>query len=254
MFLPKTRQPDGQVLSSNLKINDHKNPSDLKYNNFGLHKVMLLTAIPVDDKNNKYKQGVEYTGVIVGGPRDGEFISNLQPSDGFGGKDNFFETVYTPKTEVIRGSNKGDKTATENTDGSFVLVSFLNGHQNSPIIMGGYRQPNNENYGATKDDGTVCRGQFQGLSFKVDKEGIFTLEKEGTTLIVDANSGGVFIDTDKDVKINSATKIELGTNATQSFVLGEAFQSLFNGHTHSGGSVPDQQMGGSHKSSLIKGK
>lgn len=249
---PKMRLPDGTVLNSNLKITpilDNKS----KYQNNGTHKVMIIKSVPIDDENNRFKQGVEYAGVIIGGPRDGEILTNIQATDGFGGEGNFHETVLTPKTKVIKGKNKGDKTPPENTDGSYAMVTFLGGHFNHPVILGGLPQPNNAEYGAKKEDGTLLRGKFQGLSYSINKDGVLTLQREGTTIIIDS-ANQVNIVSDKNVKIDSASKIELGAGATQSFVLGDIFQTLFNGHTHSGGAVPDQQMSGSHKSSLIKGK
>ncbi len=251
LYTPKLRQPDGQVLNSNLKINNINQSASSPWNNFGIYKAMLLEAKYKDEDGNQYKHGVEYTAVITGGPRSGEFLSNVMPLDGFGGKDNYSEIVYTPKTKVLKGKNEGDSTPPENTDGSYVLIGFLGGHQSRPVILGGLKQPNNENYGANIDDSVLYRGQVNGMAWKISKDGILTVNREGTTITIDSTGNGVTISSDKAITINSSDSITLGSGG-EPFVLGNAMASLFNSHTHSG-PPPDQTMGSGEMSSLITG-
>lgn len=259
---PMMRLADGTVLNSNLKIESAR-----KYNkneNFAPVQAMLIEAYPKDHEKNKFKKGVEYKAVIVGGPREGEVIHNVQAKCEFGGKDNYHEVNYTPKKEVLKGKNKGDATPTENTDGSYVMIQFLNGSRNSGIITGALPQPNNEEYGSNDADGTLLRGKFNGLAYKIDKDGIFTLSREGTTITIDSAGGGINIQSDKTinidtsdiVNINGTSEINLGSGANEAMVKGNALATLFNAHTHadSGEGVPNQTLGASQLSSLIKVK
>jgi hypothetical protein len=138
---------DGTILNSNTRLN--KAPDNQsKYNNFSIHKAMITKSISKDDDKNQDKKGVGYEAVICGGEREGEVIRKLRPLCSFGGNENYNEVVYKPKEQVLSGKDKGEKTPPEHTDGSYVIVGFLNGHYNHPIILGGWAQPNNSEYGA----------------------------------------------------------------------------------------------------------
>ena len=267
---PFNRQEDGTVVNSNLKLGQYSN--NPKNESYTIQKAMILEVYHKDHPKNKFKRGVEYRAVIVGGPREGELLHNVTPLDGFGGGGNFHEVVYTPKTEVIRGKNKGDATPPENTDGSHVIVGFLGGHQNHPIILGGWPQPNNAAYGASAEDGTLMNGSFNGLGYSINKDGVLKFTRKGTTIIVDSESGGISIESDKEITINSdedivinsakninvtaneivnitgpsvninsstsvniagAGSINIGEGASEAMVKGDALTTLFNLHTHS---------------------
>lgn len=59
---------------------------------------------------------------------------------------------------------------------------------------------------------------------------------------------------DGKISVHGTVLIQLGNlqNAVKKFVT-EAFQTLFNSHTHAHGAIPDQQMDNSHMTTIVKG-
>lgn len=251
---------DGHINHDNMIVAKAPN-NQSKYDNFGLYRAEIIESIPKGDKRNKWKKGVVYKAKIVGGKRDGEVLHNLIPLCSFGGNENFQEVVYKPKSKVIRGSNKGDKTPSENTDGSQVIVAFLNGHYNFPMILQGWPQPNNSQYGATEGDGTRILGQFQNLKWNIDSNGKMTITHGSTSISMDGSdvhittSGGATITSTGDTTINSSGQanitaagpatvnsptvslvggsINLGSAAPgDKLILGSALMNIFNNHVH----------------------
>lgn len=272
---------DGTVLNSNVRLTPAAN-NESKSNNFGLYKAQILEAIPKGHKKNLWKKGVEYKAVLVGGHRDGEVLSNLIPLDSFGGADNFNEIVYTPRTTVLSGKNQGDGTPPSKTNGSYVIVAFLNGHYNHPVIISGWAQPNNTDYGASEDDGVRLLGRYQGLRWNIDKSGKLTIDHNGTSITLDGAEGDVTVTTQNkltvnatgDVDVNSSGSVTVasqgdatvtssgsanvsGANgitftgpftkigsagATEHLIFGDAFKTYFDGHIHGGGPPPSTPM------------
>ncbi len=267
------RLNDGTIISANVLVNKAPNDSS-KYNNFGIYKAAILKAFPKDDPNNVSKKTVEYEAIIVSGSRQGEIIRGVHPLDTFGGKDNFNEIVYKPKEKVLKGKDAGSSTFPEDTDASYVVIGFMNGYYNNPIILGGWRQPNNSTFGASEADGTLVRGQFQNLSWSINNNGVLNVNHSGTSITLD-NSGNVSIVTTSKATINSSGNTEIttsgkakitssqnvevtsaqavevggatgitftgpfvklgGSGASEHVILGDLFKTFFDGHVHSGG-------------------
>ena len=274
----KTLQ-DGSVLSSNTLIN--KATSDRsKYVNYGFYKAAILSKIPVGDPRNRNKASVEYDAVILSGNRQGELVSNVMTLDTFGGQDNFQEITYAPKTKVNNGKDNGNRTPPENTNASYVIIGFMNGYYNNPVILGGWRQPNNKITGATDAEDLIIRGAFQKLNWSVNKDGKLTVSHSGTSISLDED-GNISIVTTKDtsiqsnqnvsiestgntsvnstgnVEVTSAAAVQiggaagvtftgpfvkLGENAVEAIILGDSFKTFFDGHTHGGGPPPNVAM------------
>ncbi len=236
------RMPDGSIISANVLLNNA--PSDAsKYRNFGIQKAMVLRANHPDSSKNRGKKSIEYDLVIVSGSRKGEIIRHVHPTDAFGGKDNFNETVYQPKTKVLKGKDMGDKTPPENCDGSYVLVCPIDGHYGSWNILGGIRNPNNPatDHGSVSADGTVMHGKFNKLSWNINKDGKMTIDHSGTKIELD-DTGNVNITAVNGITFDGQSLKVGDAGANQSMVLGDNMAALFNNHTHSGSPVPDQQM------------
>lgn len=199
---------DGSVINSNTRVINAPDNSS-KYKNFGFYKASILRALPKDNPNNRSKKSVEYEAVIISGSRRGEIVRGLRPLDSFGGAGNFNEVVYQPKTQVLKGKNNGDKTIPEDTDGSYVVVGFMGGNYNFPIILGGWPQPNNSEYGASEADGTRILGKFQDLSWNIDKDGVLTISHSGTSIRLNGGSGDVTVTTTAKTVINATGNVEM---------------------------------------------
>ena len=67
--------------------------------------------------------------------------------------------------------------------GSKVLLQFLNGESNSPVIIGGIRDPNDTKAVDVKDLGHHLAFNFNGVSVDINKDGEFKLVYNGKTKI-----------------------------------------------------------------------
>jgi len=202
---------DGHVFNSNTRLNQRPTPSS-KYKNHGIFKAAILRSYPKGDPKNRSKRWVEYDAIVTSGVRKGEIITNITPMCGFGGDKNFNEVVYQPKTQVLKGKDLGDRTPPEDTDSSHIMVQFLNGNYNFPIITGAWPQPNNQEYGATEDDGTRLKGQFQGLAWNIDKTGKLTLIFKDNKIEFDGPTGNLTINATKDTTINTKGNTSISTD------------------------------------------
>ena len=262
----------GHIVSSNTKLTARTGPS--QYANYGVYKAQIIEAIAKGDPRNRWKKGVEYTAVVVGGPRNGELLHSVVPLCGFGGDKNFSEQVYTPRRKVLKGKDQGSSTPPENTDGSYVILSFLSGDINFPVILSGASQPNNTEYGAGEDDGARILGSYNGLRWNIDSSGKMTISNNGTSIVLDGPSGGVTITTTQDANINSSGKtnitssgdvsvtssggvevngaaginftgpfVHLGSSgAAEQVIRGNDFKSYFDTHVHGGSGPPSTPM------------
>ena len=85
---------------------------------------------------------------------------------------------------------------------------------------------------------------------------LISLDDEGGVIVIAEASGAEVRITGKGEVIVTADTIKLGSNADQPLVLGEAFKTLFNSHTHPTGvgpsGPPTQPMAASHLSQVTK--
>lgn len=240
--------PDGTRLNANTYIKDAKDHNE-KYRSNGTHIVALTKKVPKGDKNNRSKASIEYEGIVVSGPMQGQRITGIRSGDMFGGSKNYGEIVYDVAKENFEGKNP---PVPESTDASMVMVTFMDGNTSAPIILGGFPNKKNEKVGITEDDGTTARFHYNGVDFNINKEGTLKVNRGSSVLQIDKD-GNVDIKSDTAINIESAGSITIGSSgAAQQAVLGNLFQSLYNNHTHGGGQTPDQPMTGTHLSSKIK--
>jgi uncharacterized protein involved in type VI secretion and phage assembly len=92
--------------------------------------------------------------------------------------------------------------------------------------------------------------------FRTASGHLISLDDEGGVVVIAEAAGAeVRITADGEV-IVTADRIKLGADAAEALVLGDAFQKLFNSHTHPTGvgpsGPPTQPMGATHLSSVAK--
>ena len=172
------------------------------------------------------------------------------------GMDDYEEIHPTPATNIQDFLDQ--KIPAAEVDGDWVVVQFLGGRIDHPIITGFYPHPGNRQDAAIKTDGRKKGWRHRGTKFKVDNLGnieLNTLEanfdfdrknrlrkkKEvGGTVIVNVKENQVLkvvcgettfeiSGKEKIIRIQGNERIELSqqdTTPSQSFVLGEQFQNL----------------------------
>lgn len=204
------------------------------------------------------------------------------------------EPVNVNRVLSRRGTFVGRASSLANLDGDMVLVDFIEGNADFLIIVGalshertnrlmtsgqGWREGSVVERGNPKKDeyylhhyGAEVRINEQG-DLLVDTVGAYsdpaTEDASATTMgqvrvrVKEGQRFTIAMGDDEDVlevhKEGSQLRVDLGEGATERIVLGDAFMTLFNTHTHPSGTgptgVPTQQMQApQHLSELAKTK
>lgn len=129
-----------------------------------------------DDATNKSKKFVEYDVVArdaKGGTSTYRNVRNAMDVSGFS---DFKEVILEPNEAAIQG--KLDKSNfSSNMNGTMVLLAFLDGSFDKPLIIGGFSHRRKE--GAKREDGIRTLWEFRGVEFNIDKNGDFTITQRG---------------------------------------------------------------------------
>lgn len=198
---------DGGVVSSKVPIgiktsNEHQTK-------FGLYRGQVLKTIFPDDKENTNGGRIEYT-VRIGGQN---FPNAVNAMDG-GGIYNYSERILK-HVEKSFDKEVEEGTYSENLDGAFVYVMFIEGNQNIPVIVGLATHPRKAAYKKIKkEDGIVSVDEFNGIEFKIDKDSNYVIKQLGRK----DSEGKVLNEPAKDAfwKIFGATgDFEFNTHGTE---------------------------------------
>jgi hypothetical protein len=163
---------DGGVVSSKVPIgiktsNEHQTK-------FGLYRGQILKVIYPDDKENTNGGRIEYS-VRVGGQTFPNAVSAL---DG-GGIYNYREQILKHVEKSFDKENE-EGTYSENLDGAFVYVMFIEGNQNIPVIVGVATHPRKAAYKKIKkEEGAVSVEEFNGIEFSIDKDSNYMVKQLG---------------------------------------------------------------------------
>lgn len=200
---------------------------------------IILEAFDVEDEKNQSKLGPEYTVMTIEQDKQNgqntSIYKNCIAMDGFGSVADFFQFTHRkakkPKESKKKGSLK-DEVA------SIVGLLCLDGHSEKAVIIGSFGNPSK---GAllSKDSGHNMHGEFNGINWKIDKDGALTvtfksatdddgkpkdekaggsvwkIEKDGSMELTDGKTENIRIDKTKktidanaedDISVNSAKK------------------------------------------------
>lgn len=152
-------------------LDKFKKPRSPHNRQWGLYKGLIVNVIPTDHDDNSTRDRLEYSVKI-----DGQLYPNAIDIRNLGGVYNYSETIR-------QGSEDGNEsTFDEKRDGEFVLVGFVKGHGDIPIILGALEHPKHPKYEGKKSSKANGRRhvfEYNGVEFKIDKNGNLTLEQVG---------------------------------------------------------------------------
>lgn len=163
---------DGGVVSNKVPIGAR---SDREHQmKFGIYRGQVLKTIYPGDKENSNGGRIEYA-VRVGGQT---FPNAVRIGDG-GGIYNYKETILKHAEKSFDKSIE-EGTYSENLDGEFVYVMFIEGNQNLPVIVGSSTHPRKAAYKKLKpEDGFIDIEEYNGVEFSVDKDSNYTVKHVG---------------------------------------------------------------------------
>jgi hypothetical protein len=174
----------GDVISSALSLESPEDDLVKFHSNFSLISGQVTAIYTPDHPEHPYRDDYPnftvYDVLVINADNSTSLLRGCriaQPSFG-GGINNFFEVTQTDPDFAKIVENKGDWTLMQ---GHFVIVGFVNGNMSDGVILGTLPHPSDvaKNHRPKKDDGVHTEGEIQGLNFKVDKDGAFTLTFQG---------------------------------------------------------------------------
>lgn len=243
---------DGAIIESGIPTGN-KTHYYARFNNFSIYKAQVDEVIYKDDKNNQTGK-VEYNVSLISFKSNNVYrkLFNVPAVSSIGGKNDYSEVVFQPKTTEYTRAKEEGKAFAENTDGDFVTVMFLESNEQMPIITGGWFHPRN-NESAKKEDGHRIKGEYNGIEWNINKEGELIIQslggpRDNQGQLTNTNNAGILIKLSKDGKISietgsqpkiivdkngntithEANSVKVGENAIEPMVLGTQWLTFTN--------------------------
>lgn len=180
-------------------------------------KVGIITQVyDIDSKENKNKNFPEYDVLVVeqDGPRSmvPQPYYNCLSIDGFGGVADFFEYKLRP----VEGTKKEEGKTVIDTNfgnqlGNMVLLLCLDGSIDKGIIVKAVSHRGRKT-NLTKDAGLHLEGEYNGLNWKINKDGELTVTFKSKTNEKgepqDEKAGGTHFQINKKGSVDINTNLE----------------------------------------------
>jgi hypothetical protein len=190
---------------------------DPGYSIAGLREMVVVERYFVGSPGNRSRSYVEYACRDI---KSGDVIPGCRRLDVMNGLDNGDDNVLHPATKLRVGApgKFTRQTPANDTDGDRVLVGFVEGSRNRPIILGVLR-PNGSTYGAKLIDGERRLTKHQGTTIEIKSDGAYVVTGSDVVKIAGQHvdvEGSAFahVSSDQEVQLE-APQVKLGANAVQ---------------------------------------
>lgn len=165
---------------------------------------VVLDIIEIEDDNNLSKLTPEYTVMTI--QDDNTVIyKNCIAADGFGGVADYFVKKHRKPKDSKKVQDSG---SLKKQNGSIVLLLCIDGNSEQAVIITSIAHPDRKNGKLTKDLGHHMEGEFNGINWKVDKDGqlivTFKSPTDNDGKPKDTKAGGATIKMEKDGSIEAA--------------------------------------------------
>lgn len=170
------RGPGNSVISSYFELVDKPTSKDVYDKGLRNLEGQVTKTYFVDDPQNRSKQYVEYD--VLARDAKGGMVTykNCRYAGDMYSTSDFSETILQDSDFAFKGKLE-KANLPENLSGTRVIIGFLDGSLDKPIIIGG--APHKRKKGSTKADGVRKRGEFRGLSWEISKKGELNLTYQG---------------------------------------------------------------------------
>jgi hypothetical protein len=186
------------------------------FNKTALVVGIIIRVYEVDDEKNTNKNIPEYDVLVVqqNGLESMEPIiyKNCINVEAFGGKADFFEYKMRPVDNAVQNNQKAVLDINfKEQHGNMVLLLCLDGSTDKGVIIKSITHKGRKTK-LTKEAGLHLEGEYNGLNWKIDKEGALTVTFKSKTnnegIPQDKQAGGTHIQIDKtgQVDINTGLK------------------------------------------------
>lgn len=195
---------------------ENTNYSNQVFKNTAFRMGMILEAIPIDSEDNISKLGVEYNVMTIEQDRQNgqstTIYKNCIIMDGFGGVADFYKKTLRPADNPKESQRLG---SLKNEVGSIVGILCLDGHSEKAVIIGSFGNPSKQLLlEEEKEKGHHLEGEFNGLNWKIDKDGAMIVTFRSPTnpdgTAVDEAVGGSVLTIEKDgsFEVNNKPTVE----------------------------------------------
>lgn len=164
-----------ELLAGLRRTSMHHTGVDPQFSAVGLREMVVVDTVYVDQDNNRSKAYTEYT---IRDVMTGEFAYGVRRlSAGLGDPLNGDDNVIHPATNLLPGASStklSKNTPATLTDGTRVLVGFIEGSITRGVIVGVFPHPS-QTFGATAADGERRYTVHQGTSIQIKSDGTYVL-------------------------------------------------------------------------------
>lgn len=171
------KHPDGSIISQFFQTQDKPTSGSDIYDQ-GLRLVVgqVEKVYYVDDQSNISKKYVEYDVSIRDAKAGQSVLRNVRKIDLLGGTNDHDELVLEPNQFASKGKLETSNFFV-NKNGSTVLLAFIDGSKDKPIIIAAIQHPKQD--GAKKADGVRRKGEFRGIQWEINKDGELIITQIG---------------------------------------------------------------------------
>lgn len=185
------------------------------FGNTSLKVGIISKVLELDDEDNISKKVPEYNVLILEENEqeapEVRTYKNCLKFDSFGGKFNFFDVKLKANEESLLKNDGTVNINFKDQSGDMVLLLCLNGSVDKGIIINSFSHPGRKS-ALTKEAGDHLEGEYNGLNWKVNKDGELTVtfnskrDKDGKPK--DETAGGTTLKMDKEGSVDINTNLE----------------------------------------------
>lgn len=139
--------------------------------NMYLRLGVVVEIYDIEDKENVSKLVPEYDVMTIEDDNTTNY-KNCMSIDSFGGVADFFMAKLRKPKDSKKVKAKG---SLKNQNGSIVLLLCIDGNSEQAVILGAIAHPDRKTGQLKKALGHHAEGEFNGLNYKVDKDGALTI-------------------------------------------------------------------------------
>lgn len=198
---------DNSVIPSWLRQSDNSDFQQVIDKNFSLKIGQVIKVNYPDDELKSIQKDITYDVLVedMFESKEHTILSGCLVLDKFGGAADYLTySLRQNKGNILK--NIKDLTESDIL-GSYVLVLYVHGKSNNPIIIGGIKNPlskfNEKRKVPKKDDGHYLKFSFNGIDFSINKDGEVEISYNGPN-----DPSGKLLDSADSKSVGSFIKID----------------------------------------------